>query len=48
MAELDEERTNSFSEHLSRINHKNAKLLVKDRKTVLYFDKENIDLEERA
>ena len=48
MAELDEERTNIFSEHLSHINHKNAKLVVKDRKTVLYFDKENIDLEERA
>ena len=42
MAELDEERTNIFSEHLSHINHKNAKLVVKARKTVVYFDKENI------
>ena len=48
MAELDEERTNIFSEHLSQINHKNANLIIKDRKTILYFDKENIDLEDRA
>jgi hypothetical protein len=46
MAELDEEGTNILSEHLSHINHKNANLVIKGRKTVLYFDKENIDLEE--
>jgi hypothetical protein len=40
--------TNDFSEHLSYIKHKNANLVVKGRNTILYFDKENIDLEENA
>ena len=48
MAELDEQSTNIFSEHLSHIKHKNAILVIKDRKTLLYFDKENILLEEKA
>ena len=48
MAELDEQSTNIFSEYLSHIKHKNAILVVKDRKTLLYFDKENILLEEKA
>ena len=48
MAVLDEQMTNDFSEHLSYIKHKNANLVVKGRNTILYFDKENIDLEENA
>ncbi len=48
MAELDEQSTNIFSEHLSHIKHKNAILVVKNRKTLLYFDKETILLEEKA
>ena len=48
MAVLDEQLTNDFSEHLSTIKHKNVNLIIKNRSTILYFDKENIDLEERA
>jgi hypothetical protein len=45
LAELDAENTNTFHDYLLSIRHKNMSLVEKDRATVLYFDKENIDLE---
>ena len=48
LAELDAENTNTFHDYLLSIRHKNMSLVEKDRATVLYFDKENIDLEKQA